>query len=428
MPKAKSKNAATVESNVQQLGVAEIYIYGEIGESWFEEKEITGKTIADQLSLIPGDTQIHLHINSPGGDVNEGLAIYNLLRKRSPYVTAFIDGYACSAASFIALAADKVVSPESSIWMIHPASGFCYGTASDMRSTADVLDVHTDAVLGIYAERTGKSREEVSALLESETWFTGKEALEMGFATQATSEPVKVEQVLPRYFQKFTQNAQRAEQLKEMGWEIGRQVLVSQPIVASANTPAPIPTVLKPQETPIMDENTTTTTPVDSSRITQMADQIRDLKVELNNLNNAKADLTEQHARLNIVAQYWQQRAEGLALFARNRLTEDDFSVDFSEDPQVDLESLQSMDLLDAQLDIKVKARSLRRAAMKKPIERVTQDADKPLLNNTSLKSMAVDLQQGEVQPVEAKPPAKTPTGEPVEDFAARLVAGLKIK
>jgi ATP-dependent protease ClpP protease subunit len=173
----------------------QIYLYGEIGDSWWDEEPLTAKAIAAQLEEIPLDSEIELRINSPGGDLGEGLAIYSLLKERAPYITARVDGYALSAASFILCAASKVVASDSSIFMIHNPHTISYGDANALRKTADVLDTHRNAVLGIYRDKTGKSDSDIITALDDETWFTGEEAVEFGLAdelnNEAIAEPVK---------------------------------------------------------------------------------------------------------------------------------------------------------------------------------------------------------------------------------------------
>src|SRR5207245_2693046 len=114
-----------------------------------------------------------VRINSPGGSVGDGLAIYNSLARRRADVTTFVDGYALSCASFIALAGNKVVIAENALMMIHNPWGYAQGDAREMRRMADMLDTHKRGMLTIYMEKTGKSEAELDRLLDDETWFTG---------------------------------------------------------------------------------------------------------------------------------------------------------------------------------------------------------------------------------------------------------------
>lgn len=228
--------------------MADLYIYGDIGDSWWswwddEEGDsdidncLTGKALAKALNKIPKDEPINLHINSPGGDVNEGLTMYNLLKARDN-VTAYIDGYALSCGSFIPLAADTIVSPESSIWMLHNPWGVCMGTANDMRDMAETLDVHRNALLAIYREKTGKTDEELIPVLEKETWMTGSEAAEFGLCQVSDSQPVS--NVLPiergKIANRYKVSASTRKKLAAAGWQL---MPARKPIAASANPPIP---------------------------------------------------------------------------------------------------------------------------------------------------------------------------------------------
>src|SRR5262249_29690020 len=131
---------------------------------------------------VPGD--IEMHINSPGGDVFDGIAIYNQLRHRQGQVAVIVDGLAASAASFIAQAASPGqlgMSPHSQM-MIHDGFGMSIGNAADMRQMADLLDKASDNIAGIYADRTGKPAEYWRNLMRSETWLSDSEAVAEGLA------------------------------------------------------------------------------------------------------------------------------------------------------------------------------------------------------------------------------------------------------
>lgn len=159
---------------------AEIWIYEEIGEDWWTGDGVTAKSFQKEISAIKA-SQIDLHINSPGGSVFDGITIYNLIKQHPATVTTYIDGIAASIASVIALAGDRVVMAENAIYMVHSPSGGVYGKASDMRAFADVLDKINGTMVGTYAGKTGKSDDEISAMLDAETWMDADEALEAGF-------------------------------------------------------------------------------------------------------------------------------------------------------------------------------------------------------------------------------------------------------
>jgi ATP-dependent Clp endopeptidase proteolytic subunit ClpP len=164
-------------------GATEIYIYDEIG--YFGT---TAKEFARDLKEINPNGSINLHINSPGGSVTDGIAIYNLLKNHSATVNVIVDGLAASMASVIAMAGDTITIPENALMMIHNPRGGDFGDANGLRKTAEILDKMKAAMTSAYATKTGKDSEEIGALMDDETWMTGSEAFEMGFATQTSEE------------------------------------------------------------------------------------------------------------------------------------------------------------------------------------------------------------------------------------------------
>jgi len=163
-----------------------ILIYDEIG-GW-------GIRAIDLINEInSGDTKLPLnvYINSPGGDLIEALAIFNAIKRYEGETVAYVDGIAASAASYIAMAFDKVVMPKNTMLMIHDPISYAFGNADDMRETADILDKFKNSIIAGYADKSGKSAEEISALLSNETWISADEALEMGFADEVI-DPIEV--------------------------------------------------------------------------------------------------------------------------------------------------------------------------------------------------------------------------------------------
>ena len=155
---------------------ATIRIYDEVG--FFG---ITAEDFAAELDEITAD-EIEVQINSLGGDVFAGVAIYNALRTHSARITTRVDGMAASIASVIVQAGDTRIMLTGSQMMIHPAWGFAMGSASDMRDLADILDKQTKVIAGIYAERAGTDG--FVELMEAETWFDADEAVDAGLADE----------------------------------------------------------------------------------------------------------------------------------------------------------------------------------------------------------------------------------------------------
>lgn len=166
---------------------AEIWIYEMIGEDFWTGGGVTAKNFQKELAEIKA-SQIDLHINSPGGVVFDGITIYNLLKQHPANVTTYIDGLAASIASVIALAGDKVIMAANALYMIHNPTGLAMGTATDMRSLADVLDKIASTMITTYMGKSNKPEAEIKALLDAETWMTADEAKEAGFIDEIAEE------------------------------------------------------------------------------------------------------------------------------------------------------------------------------------------------------------------------------------------------
>lgn len=158
---------------------ADIYIYEEIGY-W----GVTARQFASSLKALGDIDHINLRIHSPGGDVFEGIAIYNLLNTHPASKTVYIDGLAASMASVIAMVGNPVIMPENAMMMIHKPWGITGGDANDMRDYADLLDKVEGVLIPSYAKKTGKTPEELAVMLGEETWLTAQECIEHGFADQ----------------------------------------------------------------------------------------------------------------------------------------------------------------------------------------------------------------------------------------------------
>ena len=166
---------------------AEIWIYESIGEDFWSGGGVTAKKFQEELAAIKSK-QIELHINSPGGQVFEGVTIYNLLKQHEASITTYIDGLAASIASVIALAGDKVVMAANALFMIHNPSGMVLGTSADMRKMADVLDKIRSTMSGVYSGKSGLNEDEINKLLDDETWMTADEAKLAGFVDEIAEE------------------------------------------------------------------------------------------------------------------------------------------------------------------------------------------------------------------------------------------------
>ncbi|MGH3402663.1 MAG: head maturation protease, ClpP-related [Streptosporangiaceae bacterium] len=169
-------------------GPARVDVYDEIGGSWFSDG-VSASDFVASLAAIPAARELHVHINSPGGDVFDGIAIYNAIAQRPGPVTTVVDGLAASAASFIAQAGKtRVVSP-GSMMMIHDASGICIGNAADMRELAGLLDQVSGNLADIYAAHAGKSAPEWRDAMQAETWYKATDAVSAGLADKLAERP-----------------------------------------------------------------------------------------------------------------------------------------------------------------------------------------------------------------------------------------------
>jgi ATP-dependent Clp endopeptidase proteolytic subunit ClpP len=158
---------------------ATVQIFDQIGEDWYGGSGLSAKQFSDVLNEI-GNGPLLVEINSPGGNVWDGLSIYNQLRGRKAPVTTRVVGIAASIASIIALAGDRVEMADAALMMIHDPSGMASGTSEDMRKMADALDQHAQVLVGVYAKKTGRTSDSIRAAMKSETWFTTAEALAFG--------------------------------------------------------------------------------------------------------------------------------------------------------------------------------------------------------------------------------------------------------
>ena len=158
---------------------ATVQIFDQIGEDWYGGSGLSAKQFSDVLNEI-GNGPLLVEINSPGGNVWDGLSIYNQLRGRKAPVTTRVVGIAASIASIIALAGDRVEMADAALMMIHDPSGMASGTSEDMRKMAEALDQHAEVLVGVYHKKTGRSAESIRAAMKAETWFTTAEALAFG--------------------------------------------------------------------------------------------------------------------------------------------------------------------------------------------------------------------------------------------------------
>lgn len=168
-------------TNSADGGAAEIAVYDEIG--YFG---VTASDFVREIAALDVE-RLDVRLNTPGGDVFDGVAIYNALRNHPATVTTYVDGLAASIGSVILQAGDRRVAAKASQSMIHDGHGVVIGNAADMRQTADLLDQVSNMIAGVYAERAGGSVEDWRALMLAETWYDADEAKAAGLVDEVAS-------------------------------------------------------------------------------------------------------------------------------------------------------------------------------------------------------------------------------------------------
>lgn len=172
-------------------GTLDLYIYGDVesdGYDWRTDEVIRSETSAnafrEELAAHQNISQINIYINSYGGSVFEGTAIYNQLKRHQAHKTVYIDGFACSVASVIAMAGDEVIMPRNALMMLHNMWMCVTGNAAELRKAADDLDKINQAGVEAYLEKAGDklSPETIARLEDEETWLTAEECIRYGLA------------------------------------------------------------------------------------------------------------------------------------------------------------------------------------------------------------------------------------------------------
>lgn len=181
-----------------------IFIYDVIGpSSW---GYIGSEDIYDALKDIGKNEKVIVHLNSPGGGVDEGVGIYNLLKSHSGGVEVVVDSLAASIASVIAMAGSRITMTKGSRMMIHEPWTMAVGNAKSLRKQADVLDIYQSSILSIYQQRAKPSKEEIVSMLEAETWLDPDEAVRLGFADGVDGDAVESPQVPKNTFKNVPQD------------------------------------------------------------------------------------------------------------------------------------------------------------------------------------------------------------------------------
>lgn len=194
MNKYRIENAASA--------TPELYLYGPIGGGFFGDGLSAEKVVKD-INALGKKKDIHVRIDSPGGNVFDGFNIYNALVRNPATITVYIDALAASIASAIAMAGSKIHIAENSLMMVHEPYGFAVGTAEEMRKQANLLDKTRDNLLQTYVNKSGQKPEKVSDWMRAETWFNATEALQAGLATDIVTAPAMAASASKEFIEKF---------------------------------------------------------------------------------------------------------------------------------------------------------------------------------------------------------------------------------
>lgn len=193
-----------------QNNTLEIYIYGDVESDsydwWTDEvirSETSANTFREELAKYADVAEIKLYINSNGGSVFEGTAIYNQLKRHPAKKTVYIDGFACSIASVIAMAGDEIIMPRNALMMIHNMWMCAYGNSAELRKTADDLDIINNAGKQAYLQKAGEkvTEELITRMMDDETWLTAEDCIRYGLADRFADEdadPAKVAGVMQK--------------------------------------------------------------------------------------------------------------------------------------------------------------------------------------------------------------------------------------
>ena len=177
------REVGSIEIRNETETAADLCFFGDINSESLGEwqkyypEDKAPKDVQDFLDQLNGVSKINVHINSGGGSVFGGIAIFNILKRHNAEITVYVEGLAASIASVIAMAGDRIIIPENAQMMIHKPSSITWGNADDMRKEADILDGCQKVILNTYMQHTkeGVTPEQINALIDAETWKNGKE-------------------------------------------------------------------------------------------------------------------------------------------------------------------------------------------------------------------------------------------------------------
>lgn len=193
-----------VKNEVENTG--ELQLYGEISDSSWWGDEVTPKDFKSDLDALGDISQLNVFINSPGGDVFAGQAIYSMLKRHKASVTVYVDGLAASAASLVAMAGDNIKMPENAMLMVHNAWTIASGNAGDFRKLADDMDKINASIRTAYlAKAPGLTEDKITELMDAETWLSAQEAVDYGLADEVEDPKQYAASIKGRLFKAYRQ-------------------------------------------------------------------------------------------------------------------------------------------------------------------------------------------------------------------------------
>lgn len=181
----------------------ELTLYGEISDVTWWGDEVTPKQFKEDLDALGDIDILNININSPGGDVFAGQAIYSMLNRHKAYKNVYIDGLAASIASLVAMAGDKIIMPANAMMMIHSPWTFAIGNAQEFRKLADDMDKIRDSMIVAYESQSALTTEEITEMLDAETWLSAEDCLEYGFADEIEEAKQVAACVDEKYFARY---------------------------------------------------------------------------------------------------------------------------------------------------------------------------------------------------------------------------------
>lgn len=205
---------------------AELILYGEISDiSWWGD-EVTPKQFKEDLDALGDIDTLNVYINSPGGDVFAGQAIYSMLKRHKATINVYVDGLAASIASLIAMAGDKVIMPANAMMMVHNPWTFAVGNANDFRKLADDMDKIRDSMVVAYESRSALTTDEIIELLDAETWLSAEDCLEYGFCDEIEETKEIAACVDTKYFSMYKNIPESLNEVKNSDKELKKKKLL----------------------------------------------------------------------------------------------------------------------------------------------------------------------------------------------------------